>query len=115
MQSIRIFCKKGGNEGLVIGDMRNGMTLNFTAQGAGRIDTSRIAEAIDEPAYMILGEKRYEIASGDTSRVIAGLESGKEYSIMVVTREKATILIPWFVLMFAACAGSIGIRQKRQR
>ncbi len=48
-----------------------------------------MSESIDEPAYIILGGKRYDIASSDTSKVITGLESGKEYSMMLVTREKA--------------------------
>lgn len=68
----------GGNPGLAIGDMRNGMTLNFTANGAGRIDTDRITAAtdnewryitatFDRDGKMILYVDGQEMASRDIS------------------------------------------------
>ncbi|MEE0418853.1 MAG: LamG-like jellyroll fold domain-containing protein [Lachnospiraceae bacterium] len=43
----------GGNEGITIADFRNGMGLNFTAQGSGRIDTGRMTEATDNKWHHI--------------------------------------------------------------
>lgn len=37
----------GGNQGISIADMRNGMMVNFTAEGASRMDTPRMTEATD--------------------------------------------------------------------
>ncbi len=37
----------GGNVGFAIGDMRNGMTLNFKGEGGSRADTSRVTAATD--------------------------------------------------------------------
>lgn len=37
----------GGNPGFAIGDMRNGMTLNFTANNGSRQDTNRVTSATD--------------------------------------------------------------------
>ena len=43
-----------------------------------------------EPAYLVLnGEKKVEIASGETSKTITGLEWGTEYTVLLVNREKA--------------------------
>ncbi len=43
-----------------------------------------------EPAYLVLdGEKKIEIASGETSKTITGLEGGTEYTVLLVNREKA--------------------------
>lgn len=43
----------GGNEGLTIADFRNGMGLNFTPAGSGRLDTDRITEATDHTWHHI--------------------------------------------------------------
>lgn len=43
----------GGNTGFAIGDMRNGMTLNFTANGGSRQDTNRITAATDNKWHHI--------------------------------------------------------------
>ncbi|MGL5378578.1 LamG-like jellyroll fold domain-containing protein [Clostridium sp.] len=43
----------GGNPGFAIGDMRNGATLNFTANGGSRADTGRVGEATDNKWHHI--------------------------------------------------------------
>jgi len=45
-----------------------------------------------EPAYLVLdGEKKVDIASGETSKTITGLEPGTEYTVLLVNREKAHV------------------------
>lgn len=43
----------GGNEGLAIADFRDGMGLNFTAAGEGRLDTDRVSAATDNEWHHI--------------------------------------------------------------
>lgn len=43
----------GGNVGFAIGDMRNGMTLNFKGEGGSRADTSRVTAATDGSWHLV--------------------------------------------------------------
>ena len=43
-----------------------------------------------EPAYWFGWRKKVDIASGETSKTITGLEPGTEYTVLLVNREKST-------------------------
>ena len=56
-QEVAVFSNKdwisGSNDGLVFGDMRNGMLFNIAAEGSGRYETSRHTEATDNTWHHI--------------------------------------------------------------
>ena len=47
-------------------------------------------DSLLEPAYILFNGERYEVASGETSKVINGLEENTEYMVSIITRQKAT-------------------------
>lgn len=71
----------GSNPGFTIGDMRNGLTLNFTGQGQSRQDTGRISAATDNTWHHIA-------ATYNRSGNMVLYVDGKNYATVNISRQK---------------------------